>query len=535
MALSGFPDVLHIRQRLLDAPLKHIASVASYSIKPFADEWDALCEDINRAKQLSLLQEEDIALIHAQASLIATMSSGVHDMYTQTEKMSSLFVVEIQEMFSQISLDSLPTQEQPTALLSSVRPSLPYLQPAYIWMLRNLHDPYPSLQTKKTLAREGGVTVHSLNNWFKEIRRHIGWVALCKTHFQGSRALAVEVAHKVFVEDEVQCTLSPSLIAEFYAVRTRLEGCFEEEADTPSSSPSTESPSPSSSFVTLPTWHSSSSSRAPALRSVSSTPSLRSVSSTPSLTFSSDADDDSDAFVDPPIVTEVPWLTLATQGKRKRSNDEEAPSKRSRCVLPLYRQCAVYRCSYCLSRSASVEVAVPDAQPTISPSALMLMPAEASEVLPSISRHKRRFSDAAAEWEEATTTPAHTTTETPQILPKRRSSMSAAQPSSKRQCRNLPMSGRKQTVSDPFPRSNEESTLAVDDWFKDAFTFTEPSSVELSNGWDLGNINNGELSLSYALSSLSDHELQRLSLTSCWIQLCPATSLHRDFQTMIST
>jgi hypothetical protein len=86
----------------------------------------------------------------------------------------------------------------------------PYIRPAYTWLLNNLHDPYPSKETKVTIAEESGSSPKDIDNWFINVRRRIGWNKLRSKHFENKRSLIVDAATRFF--KEVRQALSPSTI-----------------------------------------------------------------------------------------------------------------------------------------------------------------------------------------------------------------------------------------------------------------------------------------------------------------------------------
>lgn len=105
-------------------------------------------------------------------------------------------------------------------------------------------------------------------------------------------------------------------------------------------------------------------------------------------------------------------------------------------------------------------------------------------IQPSPSR-KRRLSDAAIEWEDATPLSSSCDYHAPLRIPKRRLSVSDSQPGPKRPCLLPTVGPRKQTVSTPIPIAHQ-TTQAVDDWLS---TFglldASPLSVELFSDWDV--------------------------------------------------
>ena len=76
----------------------------------------------------------------------------------------------------------------------------PYIRPAYTWLLSNLHNPYPSKETKVTIAEESSSSPKDIDNWFINVRRRIGWNKLRSKHFENKRSLIIDAATRFFKE-----------------------------------------------------------------------------------------------------------------------------------------------------------------------------------------------------------------------------------------------------------------------------------------------------------------------------------------------
>ena len=76
----------------------------------------------------------------------------------------------------------------------------PYIRPAYTWLLSNLHNPYPSRETKAAIAEESGSSPKDIDNWFINVRRRVGWNKLRAKYFENKRSLIVDAATRFFKE-----------------------------------------------------------------------------------------------------------------------------------------------------------------------------------------------------------------------------------------------------------------------------------------------------------------------------------------------
>lgn len=102
---------------------------------------------------------------------------------------------DIDKMFSGLTIvDGKP------AVISSMVP-LPYSHSPYTashhppsfesmaikWLATNFINPYPSKKQRANFCTEAGVAAEEVEMWFRDQRRNIGWTALCKDRFGGSK------------------------------------------------------------------------------------------------------------------------------------------------------------------------------------------------------------------------------------------------------------------------------------------------------------------------------------------------------------
>ena len=76
----------------------------------------------------------------------------------------------------------------------------PYIKSAYEWLLSNLHNPYPSVETREVMARESGSPRKDIDSWFIDVRKRIGWNKLRLKHYSNKRSKIVEAATRFFKE-----------------------------------------------------------------------------------------------------------------------------------------------------------------------------------------------------------------------------------------------------------------------------------------------------------------------------------------------
>ena len=76
----------------------------------------------------------------------------------------------------------------------------PYIEPAYTWLLNNLHNPYPSRDIKTSIVLQTGASLKDIDNWFINVRKRIGWNKLRVKHYQNKRSRIVDAATRFFKE-----------------------------------------------------------------------------------------------------------------------------------------------------------------------------------------------------------------------------------------------------------------------------------------------------------------------------------------------
>lgn len=73
------------------------------------------------------------------------------------------------------------------------------------------------------------MSARAMDDWFKVIRKEIGWVALTKTHFHGSRSSAVAAASAVFLDNSDEADVPFEVQTELFAIKARLENQYLKE------------------------------------------------------------------------------------------------------------------------------------------------------------------------------------------------------------------------------------------------------------------------------------------------------------------
>ncbi|KAI5116327.1 hypothetical protein M0805_003540 [Coniferiporia weirii] len=134
-----------------------------------------------------------------------------------------------------------PVQSQPSAKEGASSPSHPsndaavapsHSLKAYSWLLRHLHNPYPSNSVKTMIAEETGSAVKTVNEWFIHIRKKIGWTSIVKRFFKGDRSVAVDYARSVLLGERSAAPIAEKIADAFMTMKSVAEKLFDDRFET---------------------------------------------------------------------------------------------------------------------------------------------------------------------------------------------------------------------------------------------------------------------------------------------------------------
>ncbi|KAF5333863.1 hypothetical protein D9758_008700 [Tetrapyrgos nigripes] len=114
---------------------------------------------------------------------------------------------------------------------------------AYDWLLDHLHNPYPSVIKRTEIGEAAGFSRKSIDNWFIEARKYIGWNAL-RQNFK-TRKQTIEEATRVLLPTDPNRYVRGLYDDEIRAMVERARTMFyepEEAAGEPESSSVSETP-----------------------------------------------------------------------------------------------------------------------------------------------------------------------------------------------------------------------------------------------------------------------------------------------------
>lgn len=236
-----------IRQRLLRAEGDLLDAIPDgmTALDRFRESWMTLQADVDAAVAQSQLCDETIELAHRTASAISLLSDSFLDLEEHYQSIDSSRKSELEVIFSRFSLtDSHPTYHDappsssrfdysggtaPDAHSASIdvaKPCPPYIGAAYKWLVKNLHNPYPSTELKESIARSSGSSLKTINAWFTSVRRRIGWTKILRQHFTNCRHDMLTAAYHYLVEDQPNQPSIRLIEYEFLQMRINAEALY---------------------------------------------------------------------------------------------------------------------------------------------------------------------------------------------------------------------------------------------------------------------------------------------------------------------
>ncbi|KAH7908000.1 C-terminal domain of homeodomain 1-domain-containing protein [Hygrophoropsis aurantiaca] len=233
-----------IRQRLIKAEVDLMSAYFSgeNSLSQFDSTWSSLLTDVSLATTNNQVDHETLAMAHDVASNVSTIADcflGVenyledwsHHLRSDWEQiLTSMAKCNISDATSlrqtSISVDCSPTLHRSSMSADTEHSSPSFIAPCYAWVLKNIHNPYPSTEIKNSIASSTNAPISSINAWFINVRRRMGWTALCREHFHNCRADAIDAAYRALVEEDPKRQLPETVTHAFVEVKVAAEGLY---------------------------------------------------------------------------------------------------------------------------------------------------------------------------------------------------------------------------------------------------------------------------------------------------------------------
>ncbi|KAJ6520012.1 hypothetical protein C8R45DRAFT_918853 [Mycena sanguinolenta] len=195
-----------IHQRLLDIKdefLRVLSANDDRAAAATAVKWAQLDTDVRAASLAGLLDNDTVFLAHTTASDISILSNlSISREPVSTENITAGLTDDLENLFAELTLSGT-TDHTPPLPRSRSSPSPdslpPFIEPAYKWLLKHLHNPYPKKAIKEKIADETGSSFERISDWFVDVRRRMGWSRLLREDFGRKRADLVDAATRHFM------------------------------------------------------------------------------------------------------------------------------------------------------------------------------------------------------------------------------------------------------------------------------------------------------------------------------------------------
>ncbi|KAJ3516088.1 hypothetical protein NLJ89_g1338 [Agrocybe chaxingu] len=215
------PNTLHTQlARAEDLFISSISEGAA-AVETFHRFWSNLQATFDDTMARTSIDDATINQAHHVATRIEMLASRFLELYEDAELVTKELQKDLTVAFEELSLedDSLHSPFTVAKGVSDSSDKLPaYIQPAYSWLLNNLHNPYPSKAIKISLAHSASSSLKDIDNWFISIRKRIGWNELKVKSFSNKRSLIVDAATRHFCS--LDCTI------DFVAIENRARSLY---------------------------------------------------------------------------------------------------------------------------------------------------------------------------------------------------------------------------------------------------------------------------------------------------------------------
>ena len=231
---------LDLSHRLYFAESDFLTALENGTLASYHQTWSTVPDILDTASKTGSGGDDTLTLVNFVASRISNLASCFLDIQREEELSTSQLQSDCDAMFRQMDALNLNAQPEslrpdstrcpriplPTPTLNAETSSPPFLASAYRWLLDNLHNPYPTAEVKAQIAAASSCQVSSVNSWFVNARRRIGWATLCRERFSNCRADMLDAAYRVLVKEDSRRMLSPEVTHSFIAMKVAAEGLY---------------------------------------------------------------------------------------------------------------------------------------------------------------------------------------------------------------------------------------------------------------------------------------------------------------------
>lgn len=198
------------------------------SLMLFKSSWNSLHADFSHCLSAGELSDDTISLANIVTSRVNTIANCLFDFHKTYEELHDQLIDGMGRILDGLNRVTISPPSMPmTQGAQSPESSLPpFIEPAYKWLLANIHNPYPSSDTKANIASNSGCSVSSVSAWFISARRRIGWTVISRKHFKNCRADTVDAASRALVKEDPAHVLEPAIFHEFQQVKAATRDLY---------------------------------------------------------------------------------------------------------------------------------------------------------------------------------------------------------------------------------------------------------------------------------------------------------------------
>lgn len=250
MPSSSSNEGTDLQHRFLRAEKELLSAITDRpeAVESFQSSWDTLRVELQEGVDANALNAETIGVANTVAKRVEIIANSFMELEISARSVFLDYFPEtlsITDSTAENSLDPLPK----SAVYGNAELKVPsgsrgisrltqdtvddvngmpiYIDKAYHWLLRHLHNPYPSARVKSKIANEAGVLVKTVGDWFTRTRSRIGWTSVVAEHFNGQRAVAVDWAYCVYAEQDANTHVPCRYKEAFDAIKDRAEHLYD--------------------------------------------------------------------------------------------------------------------------------------------------------------------------------------------------------------------------------------------------------------------------------------------------------------------
>ncbi|KIJ94117.1 hypothetical protein K443DRAFT_684017 [Laccaria amethystina LaAM-08-1] len=227
----------NLKLRLSRCELQFISAISESpeAIQSFYQTWSSLQLDLEESVKSQSVDQETLELAFQVASRVEIFAERFSDLFAAVDTLAVEFRNDLDAIFSGLLIDeSLSThgmglEEAPVRPPRSSNTCAQYIEPAYKWLLQNLHNPYPTREDKASFLRHTTSTKYDLDNWFVDARKRMGWNSLRKSRFSNRRVDIIDAATRFFIRPDAKRPLDPCVELEFAEIEARAKDLYSDK------------------------------------------------------------------------------------------------------------------------------------------------------------------------------------------------------------------------------------------------------------------------------------------------------------------